>query len=70
MHPYRVWATNRLSSCLLLAESEADAIEHISLMKIYGDAQLNAERDSDNWDLPKNYVVLPTGGTMPKLERK
>ena len=70
MHPYRVWAVSPSQSCLLLAESEKDAIEHIQLLNIYGNASLTAARDSDNWDMPHNYVILPTGGTMPKSERK
>jgi len=66
MPAYRVWADTKSESCLLLAESEGDAIDCISLMAIYGDRPLNAVRDSDNWDLPHDFVVLPTGGTVQK----
>ena len=63
MTPYRVWASDRSQSCLLLAADEREAFEIVAEMKIYGDLPLTAEADSDYWDLPSGYVVLPTGAT-------
>jgi len=70
MTPYRVWASDRNQSCLLLAANEQEAFEIIAEMKIYGDQPLTAEADSDKWELPNNYVVLSTGATAPIPGRK
>jgi hypothetical protein len=54
---YRVWATHSERCAWLWAESEANARDHIALMRLFGDLSLTAEQASDNLELPVGYAV-------------
>ena len=57
MQVYRVWATDKSDCAGLLADSEADAKGHISIMRLFGDLPLSVELDRDNPHLPTTHVV-------------
>jgi hypothetical protein len=63
MKVYRVWSKH-VSNCVwLLSESEADAIELISEMKLL-DEPLMVAQDDKKMDVPKGIVLNADGETF------
>ena len=63
MKVYRVWGNDITNCAWLQAESEADAIDVVSAMKIIS-GSLTAALDDKKFNVPEGVVLASTGKTF------